>query len=207
MQRESCWVTGISIVGGFLFTSQVEIDIFQMLLLKHGMQLWWHRGGSPTQSFRVIHHVVTSRGIRVQGVYPPPKKKKRKKKKVSQVSNILRIERTTTKACGLKFWATLKIIFPQFLLLHLYRVLGVNIFLKTNSTWHHHLDRKAPHFGDATSTNFPPFPQIFRKSQTWSDSFNGLLNKTRPLPSYLTSWLVIGNSPGGGYNIPYHSPQ
>ena len=135
-------------------------------------------------------------------IHIPPRKKK-----VSQVSNILRIERTTTKACGLKLWATLKIIFPQFLLLHLYRVLGVNIFLKTNSTWHHHLDRKAPHFGDATSTNFPPFPQIFRKSQTWSDSFNGLMNKTRPLPSYLTSWLVIGNSPGGGYNIPYHSPQ
>ena len=68
MQWESCWVTGISIVGGF-----------QMLLLKHGMQLWWRRGGSPTQSFRVIHRVVTLRGIHVQGVCPPPKKKERKK--------------------------------------------------------------------------------------------------------------------------------
>ena len=42
-------------------------------------------------------------------------------------------------------------------------------------------------------TSIPPnLPQ--QPNMIQPDSFNGLMNKTQPLPSYLTSWLVIGNS-------------
>lgn len=146
-------------------------------------------------------HITGNSCSRMFKVSAPPQKKKERKKSVAGFQHTANWEKHN-KSLWIEALATIKIIFPQFLLVHLYRVLGVNIFSKQTRLG------KAPHFGDATSTNFPPFPQIFRKSQTWSDSFNGLMNKTRPLPSSLTSCMVgYWKFSGGGYNIPYHSPQ